>query len=200
MEQIAEWVAPAATIIAAMMTAANLGARITGWGFVVFTLGSLTWSYIGISTGQTPLVVTNLFLTAVNAIGVWRWLGRQATFEDGGAKAAADSLSGNLETLCSTAGLAGRAITGANGQKLGSFVDAMLECGTARISYAVVTDGDMMGLNETLRAVAPDRLHIGPDIIEFDGGFEQFADLPVLEKDNWPKSWEDAERQGSSDA
>jgi hypothetical protein len=30
---MAGWVAPAATMIAAMMTAANLGARVIGWGF-----------------------------------------------------------------------------------------------------------------------------------------------------------------------
>jgi hypothetical protein len=40
MNDIAAWIAPAATVIAAVMTAANLGARITDWGFVVFTVGS----------------------------------------------------------------------------------------------------------------------------------------------------------------
>ena len=37
MENIASWVATVATIIAALMTASNLGARITGYGFIVFT-------------------------------------------------------------------------------------------------------------------------------------------------------------------
>ena len=35
------WVATIATIIAASMTAANLGSRITGYGFAVFLVGSL---------------------------------------------------------------------------------------------------------------------------------------------------------------
>lgn len=35
---LAGWAAPAATMIAAMMTAFNFGARITGWGFVAFTV------------------------------------------------------------------------------------------------------------------------------------------------------------------
>ncbi len=43
MESIATWLAPIATTIAALMTASNLGTRITGWGFVVFTVGSLAW-------------------------------------------------------------------------------------------------------------------------------------------------------------
>ena len=47
METIATWVAPIATTIAALMTASNLGSRITGWGFVVFTLGSLGWITLG---------------------------------------------------------------------------------------------------------------------------------------------------------
>lgn len=38
-EAVAAWVAPVATMIAAVMTAANLGARVTGWGFVVFVIG-----------------------------------------------------------------------------------------------------------------------------------------------------------------
>ena len=43
MEEILNWIAPAATILAALMTASNLGARITGVGFIVFTVGSLCW-------------------------------------------------------------------------------------------------------------------------------------------------------------
>ncbi|WP_366499360.1 hypothetical protein [Sphingopyxis sp.] len=59
-----------------MMTASNLGARITGWGFAVFTIGSICWSLVGFWSGQTHLVATNVFLTLVNLVGIWRWLGR----------------------------------------------------------------------------------------------------------------------------
>ena len=48
MEDIIAWVATVATIIAALMTASNLGPRITGYGFVVFTVGSLAWLALGI--------------------------------------------------------------------------------------------------------------------------------------------------------
>ncbi len=41
MESILNWVAPIATIVAALMTASNLGAKITGAGFIVFTVGSI---------------------------------------------------------------------------------------------------------------------------------------------------------------
>ena len=70
MVEIAEWLALGATMIAAMMTAAILGARVTGWGFVVFTVGSITWSFIGTATGQQPLLITNGFLTIVNLVGI----------------------------------------------------------------------------------------------------------------------------------
>ena len=48
----ASWVATVATIIAALMTASNLGPRITGYGFIVFTVGSIAWLALGIVTGQ----------------------------------------------------------------------------------------------------------------------------------------------------
>ena len=40
MDNLAIWVAPIATTLAALMTASNLGSRITGYGFIVFTIGS----------------------------------------------------------------------------------------------------------------------------------------------------------------
>ena len=83
MEEIAGWVASIATMIAAVMVAANLGTRITGWGFVVFTFGSLSWSLVAVLSGQNSLLITNGFLTIVNLAGIWRWLGRQTQFEHG---------------------------------------------------------------------------------------------------------------------
>ena len=44
------WVATVATIIAASMTAANLGSRITGYGFAVFMFGALCWIAVGLMT------------------------------------------------------------------------------------------------------------------------------------------------------
>ena len=84
------WVATIATIIAASMTAANLGSRITGYGFAVFLVGSLCWLATGILTDQPALVWTNVVLTILNIFGMWRWLGRQAQVEEG-ARAAAEA-------------------------------------------------------------------------------------------------------------
>ena len=78
MEQITSWIAPVASIAGVLITASNLGARITGYGFIVFTIGSIAWTLLGLSTGQPSLIWTNALLTFLNIFGIWRWLGRQA--------------------------------------------------------------------------------------------------------------------------
>ncbi len=91
METAANWIAPIATTLAAVMVAANLGSRVTGWGFVVFTIGSVAWIAIGALTGQANLLWQNVFLCVVNVIGIWRWLGLRARYEGGAGKATGDS-------------------------------------------------------------------------------------------------------------
>lgn len=87
MEQIAGWVAPIATTLAAILVAANLGARITGFGFIVFAVGSVAWMIIGLASGQANLLWQNAVLLLVNALGVWRWLGLRARYDRGAAAA-----------------------------------------------------------------------------------------------------------------
>jgi len=87
MEQIANWVAPIATTIAALLVAANLGARITGIGFIAFSVGSVAWMVIGAATGQANLIWQNAVLLLVNILGMWRWLGLRARYDKGAAAA-----------------------------------------------------------------------------------------------------------------
>ena len=77
------WVATIATILAASMTAANLGSRVTGYGFCVFTIGALCWIAVGVLTNQAALLWANVVLTLLDLFGIWRWLGRQAKVEEG---------------------------------------------------------------------------------------------------------------------
>lgn len=193
MVELAEWVAPGATMIAAMMTAANLGARVTGWGFVVFTVGSIAWSFIGMTTGQQPLLITNGFLTIVNLVGVWRWLGRQAKFEDGSTSASKRSAASGVPTLYSASGLAGSDLVDPNGRKIGILVDAMMQCDNNCVAYVIVTDGGKGGLNERLRGVQPDDLTFGSNEVSFHGSKEKFQSLPSSKKDNWPEQVATAE-------
>ncbi len=187
MQAIAGWVAPAATMIAAMMTAANLGARVTGWGFAVFCVGSVAWLVVALATGQQNLLLTNAFLLVVNIVGVWRWLGRQARYEDGGRAAARRSARSPVPSLFSASALSGLAVTGAGGESLGTVVDAMLRCGRNDIAYIVVSDGGSAGLAETLRAIPPDLLEIGEDDVRAKLDRAAFERLPAIAPDRWPE-------------
>lgn len=179
---IAQWVAPAATMIAAMLTAANLGARITGTGFVVFTVGSIAWSIVGLSSDQTGLLATNVFLTLVNVIGAWRWLGRRAAYEEGGQSAARASAEMPAPTLSPASALLDLAVTDNDGEPLGRIVEALVECDTGRLSYVVVASGTI----EELRGVPRSRLRLTPDSAHLTLSAREFATLPLLDRGQWP--------------
>jgi hypothetical protein len=192
LEDIAGWVAPAATMIAAVMTAANLGARVTGWGFVVFVIGSISWSIVGISSGQSNLLWTNGFLTLVNAMGVWRWLGRQAKYDDGGAAAAERSARGRVPTLFSAGSLVGSKVTGKDGNTIGVVVDAMARCQGAVLAYIVVSEGGVGGVGERLHALDPAVLVFDHDSVVAPFDANDLAALPALDADRWPERLETA--------
>lgn len=69
-----EWFGAIGAIVAAAMIAADLGRRLTGWAFVLFSVVSVAWIASGVANGTTPLVVQNGLLLAVNAFGVWQYL------------------------------------------------------------------------------------------------------------------------------
>jgi hypothetical protein len=71
---IIRWVAAGAAMIAAIIIAARLSPRTTGFGFVIFTVSSLLWVGAGYLSSTPSLVAQNAILTAVNLFGVYRWL------------------------------------------------------------------------------------------------------------------------------
>lgn len=186
LNELAGWIAPAATMIAAMMTAANLGARITGWGFVVFTLGSICWTLVGISSGQTNLIAANAFLTFVNLVGIWRWLGRQRAYEDGGKSAEAKSRKSSVPTLFTATGIAGLPVVDADGTAIGKAVEALIGCRSGEVSYVVVATARTGGLGEDLRAVPRDAIRFSCDALIVDLNADAFAALVPLESGDWP--------------
>lgn len=173
-------------MVAAMMTAANLGARTTGWGFIIFTLGSISWSIAGASTGQINLLATNAFLTLVNAIGIWRWLGRQRSYEDGGKSAERASRRSAAPTLFTATGIQGIAVVDASGDMIGKAVEALLGCERGDISYVVIRSANKAGLHEELRAVASGDLEFSCERLTLRHDSRWFADLPVLDDGKWP--------------
>ena len=192
---MAGWIAPTATIIAAMMTAANLGARVTGWGFIVFTIGSIGWTIVGATSGQTNLIASNGFLTLVNGIGIWRWLGRQAVYEDGARSATAASRRSNEPTLFSGTGIASMPVYASDGSSLGKAVEALIECRTGTVSYIVVATSMAIGADEKLRAVSRDSVAFNCDSLTLQLTPDEFEALDVLKSDAWPASAEPIDQQ-----
>ena len=183
---IAGYIAPAATMIAACMTAANLGPRVTGWGFVVFTVGSLAWSSIAFATGQQSLLLTNAFLTLVNAVGIWRWLGRIARFDDGAKAAEAKSKASHTPTLVNIGAIEGRTVVDATETKLGSAIGAMASASTGRLAYVVAGVGGIAGIGERLVALPWECLSISDDRITAKMSAAAIEALPSLDPVDWP--------------
>ena len=185
MADILPWLATAATVTAALMTASNLGSRITGYGFVVFTLGSLCWLTIGLTTGQPALLWTNVVLTGLNLFGIWRWLGRQARVEEGTEAASKVSRAGPGETLFPATMLARATVVGRDGP-LGTCVDAMIGCESGRIAYIGVSRGGVAGVGETLRRVAWTDARVDGERVVVRTGKHEFERADKIEKDEWP--------------
>ena len=68
------WMASIAAVVAAVLVAARLSPKVTGWGFVIFTLSSCLWIAIALGQDKGALAFQNAVLTAINGYGIYRWL------------------------------------------------------------------------------------------------------------------------------
>lgn len=186
MEQTVSWIATAATIIAACLTASNLGPRITGYGFIVFTIGSIAWFATGLLGGQPALMWTNVAMTGLNLFGVWRWLGRQTGLQKGAETAAERSESTPGEALFPASVLGSAKLVGAGGAELGSAVDAMIRCGSGRIDYLVIAEGGVGGVGERFRRLDWGQARVDEGRVRTDLDEAGFARLPDMARDSWP--------------
>lgn len=186
MTETISWVATVATIIGAFLTAANLGARVTGSGFAVFLVGSVSWLATGVMTGQPALAWTNVVLTLLNIFGIWRWLGRQALVEEGGRSAAESSMRTPGEALFPVS-LLGRAGVSASGEVVvGSCIDALAGCQSGCIDYLVVSQGGVAGVGETLRRLPWRVVQVEKDQVVAKLSAKDFEQLEELRRDEWP--------------
>ena len=69
-----EWIAAIGTMMAAALIAADLGRKVTGWGFVLFCAVSVTWVVSGLTSDALPIAAMNGLLLLINAWGVWQFL------------------------------------------------------------------------------------------------------------------------------
>jgi len=74
MNEPLEWIAAVGTLIAAMLVAADLGRRVSGAGFVLFCVVSVTWVVAGLVRNALPIAAMNAALLLINAWGVWQYL------------------------------------------------------------------------------------------------------------------------------
>jgi hypothetical protein len=182
MAEMISWVATVATIIAASMTAANLGSRITGYGFCVFLVGSLAWLSTGFLTDQPALMWTNIVLSVLNVFGIWRWLGRQATVEEGARAAAEASEQMPGDTLFPVSLLA-QAPVRRGASEIGHCVDAMAGCQSGRLSYIVVSEGGIAGVGERLWRLPWSAARVDGEQVTTDADPDRLDQLP---RDQWP--------------
>ena len=186
MEQIVSIAAPVCTTVAALIVASNFGARITGYGFIVFTIGSVAWTLLGLLTGQSNLLWQNVVLTALNLFGIWRWLGRQARIEEGAAAAAKESRVEPGEDLFPVSILTKAGVVSVEGAEMASCVDAMAGCRSGRLDYLVVSEGGLGGVGETLRRIGWSNCRVEGETVKTVLAANRFRSLEEVEPDHWP--------------
>ena len=179
------WIATVATVVAASMTAANLGSRVTGLGFVVFTFGALCWIAVGVMTHQPALLWTNVVLTVLDIFGVWRWLGRQSRVEQG-ARAAAETSENTPGEALFPVSLLSRARVECGGEKVGTCIDGMAGCRTGRLAYVVISQGGVGGVGETLRRLPWSEARVEGETLMAEMSAPELDELQELERDEWP--------------
>lgn len=179
------WVATIATIVAALMTASNLGPRVTGLGFAVFTVGAVCWIRVGILSHEPALVWTNLVLTALDLFGVWRWLGRQARMEEGARTASEASRHTPGEALFPIS-LLSRAPVRSGALEIGHCIEAMAGCRSGRLDYLIVSEGGVAGVGERLRRLPWADAHVEDNEVASHLAPERFGCLEELQRDEWP--------------
>ena len=75
MDGVLGWIGAIGAVIAAALIAADLGRKVTGWGFVLFCAVSVVWIVSGLTSKEgMPVAVQNAILLLINAYGVWQFL------------------------------------------------------------------------------------------------------------------------------
>ncbi len=66
------WVAALAGILGAGLLASNTS--ISGYGWFAYMMSSTSWCMIALKSKSSPLLVMNGVYTAINMIGILRWM------------------------------------------------------------------------------------------------------------------------------
>ena len=47
---------------------------ISGWGFILFLVSSVSWTVAGMMMREHSLILLNAVFTVINVLGIYRWL------------------------------------------------------------------------------------------------------------------------------
>ena len=67
-----KWTGTFFGVAGATVIAANLS--ISGWGFVLFLVSSVSWTITGLRMREHSITALNAAFTAINLLGIYRWL------------------------------------------------------------------------------------------------------------------------------
>ncbi|WP_075082822.1 PRC-barrel domain-containing protein [Mariniblastus fucicola] len=88
----------------------------------------------------------------------------------------------------STSSLTGDEIRNRNDETLGSVHDIMVDCGTGKVSYVVMTSGGFLGFGNKLFALPMSALELDTECkcLRMNASKESFKESDGFDKDNWP--------------
>lgn len=69
---VTKWTGTLFGVTGATLIALNL--PISGWGFILFLVSSVSWTVAGVTMRDNSLILLNGGFTAINLLGVYRWL------------------------------------------------------------------------------------------------------------------------------
>jgi len=69
---IIKWVGAGFGIVGAVLVAMNIPN--SGYGFVLFSVSAICWTYIGWKLKELSLVMLNLTFLSIDILGMYRWL------------------------------------------------------------------------------------------------------------------------------
>ena len=67
-----KWLGTVTGVLGALVLALNI--PVSGWGWVLFTISSISWTVAGLVLRDMSLAVLQGAFVFVDLLGVWRWL------------------------------------------------------------------------------------------------------------------------------
>lgn len=95
----------------------------------------------------------------------------------------------------SVSDLLGQDVYGTGNEDLGEIKDFIVDTQSGKITYAVVSSGGILGINQSLRAVPIDALRVSGDRMNIDLEQSRWTQAPVFTKDQLASLSQDARRK-----